>query len=141
MIINDGVGKQSAMLYNSAFAWVNRGETTKNLSQNSSSSDTCRIWRRNANHSTVLLRHCGVLSPTKGKHWSRSEAFTAVKIQVEVFWVVTPCSVVVGYQRVRTSDTLVSYRNTTWRHISEDLDLKHWSISNTDLQLRPDTLS
>jgi hypothetical protein len=25
------------------------------------------------------------------------EAFTAVKIQVEVFWVVTPCSVVVGY--------------------------------------------
>jgi hypothetical protein len=27
------------------------------------------------------------------------EAFTAVKIQVEVFRVVTPCSVVVGYQR------------------------------------------
>jgi hypothetical protein len=27
------------------------------------------------------------------------EAFTAVKIQVMVFWVVTPCSVVVGYQR------------------------------------------
>jgi hypothetical protein len=25
------------------------------------------------------------------------EAFTAVKIQIEVFWVVTPCSVVVGY--------------------------------------------
>jgi hypothetical protein len=30
-----------------------------------------------------------------------------IKIQVEVFWVVTPCSVVVGYQR----------------HIPEDLDL------------------
>jgi len=27
------------------------------------------------------------------------EVFTAVKIQVEVFWVVTPCSVV-GYQRL-----------------------------------------
>jgi hypothetical protein len=28
----------------------------------------------------------------------RFEIFTAVKIQVEVFWVVMPCSVVVGYQ-------------------------------------------
>jgi len=27
------------------------------------------------------------------------EAFTAVMFQVEVFWVVTPCNVVVGYQR------------------------------------------
>jgi len=27
-----------------------------------------------------------------------SEVFTAVKFQVEVFCVVTPCSVVVGYQ-------------------------------------------
>jgi hypothetical protein len=25
--------------------------------------------------------------------------FTAEKIQVEVFWVMTPCSVVVGYRR------------------------------------------
>jgi hypothetical protein len=29
----------------------------------------------------------------------RFEVFTAVKIQAEVFWVVTPCSVAVGYQR------------------------------------------
>jgi hypothetical protein len=29
---------------------------------------------------------------------ARFDAFTAV-IQVEVFWVVTPCNVVVGYQR------------------------------------------
>jgi len=29
------------------------------------------------------------------------EAFTAVMFQVEVFWVVTPCNVVVGYQRFR----------------------------------------
>jgi len=27
------------------------------------------------------------------------EVFTAVRVQVEVFWVVTPSSVVVGYQR------------------------------------------
>jgi hypothetical protein len=28
----------------------------------------------------------------------RVEVFTAVKIQVEVFWVLKPCSVVLGYQ-------------------------------------------
>jgi hypothetical protein len=32
---------------------------------------------------------------------ARFEVFTVEKIQVEVFWVVTPCSVVVGYQRFR----------------------------------------
>jgi hypothetical protein len=30
-----------------------------------------------------------------------SEVFTAVMIEVSVFWVVTPCSVVVGYQSYR----------------------------------------
>jgi hypothetical protein len=46
------------------------------------------------------------------------EAFTAVIIQVDVFWVVTPCSVAVVYKRfalkteaVRNSETLVSYHN------------------------------
>jgi hypothetical protein len=29
----------------------------------------------------------------------RPELFTAMKIQVAVFWVVTPCNDVVGYQR------------------------------------------
>jgi hypothetical protein len=29
--------------------------------------------------------------------YARSEVFTAVKIQDEFFWVLTPCSVVVGY--------------------------------------------
>jgi len=30
------------------------------------------------------------------------EVFTVVKIQVEVFWAVTPCSVMVGYQSSRS---------------------------------------
>jgi hypothetical protein len=30
-----------------------------------------------------------------------SEAFMALVFQIEVFWFVTPCSVVVGYQRFR----------------------------------------
>jgi hypothetical protein len=60
-------------------------------------------------------------------------AFTAVMFNVEVFWVVTPCSVVVGYQHFRgpcclklegevkagwASEMLVSYHN------NEDLDLE-----------------
>jgi len=55
--------------------------------------------------------------------------------QVQVFWVVTQCSVTVRYQRfgelcclhlqceARFSETLVSYRNTTRRHNLEDLDM------------------
>jgi hypothetical protein len=31
----------------------------------------------------------------------RSEVFTAMKIQIEAFWVVTPCDDVVGYQHFR----------------------------------------
>jgi hypothetical protein len=70
--------------------------------------------------------------------YARSEVFTAVMIQVEVFWIVTPCSVV-AYQRIGspcflhlqgemkmeaawTSETLVCH-NTTRRHNPEDLDL------------------
>jgi hypothetical protein len=34
-------------------------------------------------------------------YYERSEVFASVKIQVEVFWFVTPCSIVVGYQRFR----------------------------------------
>jgi hypothetical protein len=36
---------------------------------------------------------------TQTTYIERFKVFTTVKILVEVFWVVTPCSVVVGYQR------------------------------------------
>jgi hypothetical protein len=58
----------------------------------------------------------------------RFEVLMAVKIQVEVFWVVMPCNAVIGYQHSEvhatsicgvkmeatwSSKTLVSYYNTT----------------------------
>jgi hypothetical protein len=70
------------------------------------------------------------------------EVFTVVKIQVEVFWVVTVSSVTVGYHcfgapcclhlhfilkmlAARCSETLVMYRTTTQCHNPEDLDLNN----------------
>jgi len=70
-----------------------------------------------------------------------------MKIQFMVFWVMTPCSDVVGYQNfggscclhiqgemtsfhftlktetARPTETLVSYHITTWCHNPEDRDL------------------
>jgi hypothetical protein len=48
--------------------------------------------------------------------FERFELFREVKIQVEVFWVLTSCDVTVGYLKMEAamfSETLVSYRNTT----------------------------
>jgi len=63
---------------------------------------------------------------------ARFEVFTAVKIQVEVFWVVTPCSVVINIPKFHRSlkmkeawipKTSVSYHNTRWHCNPEDLEL------------------
>jgi len=69
---------------------------------------------------------------------ARFELFTAVKIRVEVFWVVRPCNFAVEHRRCRghdpsvftlkmeamwSSEMMVSYRNTSGRHNPEDLYL------------------
>lgn len=36
-------------------------------------------------------------------HSLKCEVITAVKIRVEVYWVVTPCSVAIGHQRFKVS--------------------------------------
>jgi hypothetical protein len=63
-----------------------------------------------------------------------------VMLHVEVFWVMTLCSVVVGYQCFRgpccphlqgqvkaawTSEMMVSYHNITWGHNPKDLEMKY----------------
>jgi hypothetical protein len=74
---------------------------------------------------------------TNNRRNARFVVFTGVKVQVEVFWTVIPCSVV-GYQRFggpyclylqveeaeRTSEAFVSYHNTAGHHRPEDLDLR-----------------
>jgi hypothetical protein len=62
----------------------------------------------------------------------RLEVFTAVGIQVAVFWVVTPCSVVTSYPPVEKPCTLkkeaagcsemLASNHTTRSHNPEDLD-------------------
>jgi len=60
---------------------------------------------------------------------AKFEAFMSVKIQVEVFWVVTPCSVVVGYQCIK-----IHAAYPTQRHNPKDLDLNHYyGISLSEL--------
>jgi hypothetical protein len=50
----------------------------------------------------VILHHLqNQISQREAKKAVRFKFLTAVKIQVEVVWVVTPCKVVVGYQRFR----------------------------------------
>jgi len=70
--------------------------------------------------------------------------------QVEVLWVVMPCSVVVGYQRfggprclhlqgkLRQRGLLKlwhPYHNATHRHNPEDLDLKHHRRESLKFQI------
>jgi hypothetical protein len=60
-----------------------------------------------------------------------------MKEQIELFWIVTPCIVVVGYQHfilkmeaATSSETWVSHHNTTQRHNPELLDLNLHSREN-----------
>jgi len=53
---------------------------------------------------------------------ARFQLFTAMKIQVEVFWVVTSYSVIVGYQRFKGPYCL-HLQGLGRRHNPEDLDL------------------
>jgi len=46
---------------------------------------------------------------------ARFETSSVVMFQVEVFWVVTPCSVVVGYQRFRGPHR-VTTQISTWKY-------------------------
>jgi cephalosporin hydroxylase len=83
-------------------------------------------------HSYIIEKH-RYKTKTAISDIARFQIFTAVKIQVEVFWVVTPYSVAVGYQRFggsyihfalkieagRSSETLVSDRTTVRCHNPE----------------------
>jgi hypothetical protein len=59
--------------------------------------------------------------------FARFEVFMAVNIQVEVFWVVTPCNVAVGYRRFGIPALPPSSRWSDWRHAP----LKRWHPTAT----------
>jgi hypothetical protein len=65
--------------------------------------------RRKYSHQLPVLRHSQSLLPVQGERLNFNIRiiqevklrFCVFSFQIEVFWVVTPCSVVVGYQRFR----------------------------------------
>jgi hypothetical protein len=60
---------------------------------------------------TSYSRHC----PTICYYNDRFEAFTEVMFPVEVFWVLTPCSVVLGYQRSEVHVVSIFRATSHWR--------------------------
>jgi len=65
-------------------------------SQHTQARFTVHWLRRSQLHQLVA-----VFNTLNKQTHARFEAFKAVKIQVEVFRVVTPCGVVIGYQRFK----------------------------------------
>jgi hypothetical protein len=57
----------------------------------------------------------------------RFEVLKAMKFKVAVFWIVTPCSDVVGYQI--SEDLVATYNTTTRRHNPEDCDLRFFTVN------------
>jgi len=66
------------------------------------------------------------------------EAYKAVIFQVEVFWVVTPCSVVIGYQRFR-GPCILHLRSHTQNSVIINLIILcgcgTWSHSDEETQI------
>jgi hypothetical protein len=65
----------------------------------------------------------------------------AVKIQVEVCWLKTPCNVAAKYQcfggpcYLLSSEMLVSYCNIMWHHNPKDLDLLKYKVKGVTVFL------
>jgi hypothetical protein len=55
-------------------------------------------------------------------YFVRFEVLTAMKIEVEVFWILTLCRIVVGKHRFG-GQLVVFYHTSTQRHKPEDLEL------------------
>jgi hypothetical protein len=63
---------------------------------------------------SIYLASISILWKQWELHYAIFEVFTAVKIQVEVFWVVTPRSVAVGYPTAILQLPLCSYLDLSW---------------------------
>jgi hypothetical protein len=103
----------------------------------------------------LLLHKLDILSANRTitRDWNEIWGFhTAVKMQVEVLWVVTPYSDVVGYQRFRvpcclhpirwwmeaawTSQNLVPHHITIPRHSLEEIETSQpWKPQNSHLSV------
>jgi len=97
---------------------------------------TARRFESSPKATEYILLHMMVLYVCKALYKITLRSQHTVSFQVEVFWIVTPCSVAVRYQRLggpccfhlqgkvkmeaaRSPESLASYRNTTRRQNPE----------------------